>query len=246
MKMRQIERVSHGVCSLYGSISLSFLPFFFSSSLFLLTELPWIKWDQRDFSFTKTSKLLTWKKKVCAIPVLVRKEKESISWGTFRYKRRLQGKERESERRLNGHPPDIRPPHHTVSSLCLTAWQGKQYSTSIRVTYHGIEREPISRYWTRETWLFFLAMGESGGAFLEDDWCEIFSYGFDIYHFMCMVGNTDMFPLQHTPSSCLILFIKQTACYRVRRAWEVLLPKNWTHRKMELQDWTHVQTKCCV
>lgn len=146
MKMRQIERVSRGVCSLYGSISLSFFPFFFSSPLFLLTELPRIKWDQRDFSFTKTSKLLTWKKKVCAIPVLVRKEKESISWGTFRYKRRLQGKERQSERRLNGHPPDIRPPHHTLSSLCLTAWQGKQYSTSIRVTYHGIEREPISRY----------------------------------------------------------------------------------------------------
>lgn len=203
MKMRPMERVSHGVCSLPS----------FSSCLLFFTSLPshWTasKRDQRDFSFTKTFKLLTWKKKFCAIPVLVRKEKESISWGTFRYKRRLQGKERESKWKLNnGHTPDIRPPRHTVNSLCLTAWQGKQYSTSIIVTYHGIESEPISRYWTRETWLFFSAMGEGGGAFLEDDWCEIFSYSFEIYHFMCMVGNIDMFPLQHTPSSCLILFIK--------------------------------------
>lgn len=32
-------------------------------------------------------------------------------------------------------------------------------------------------------------MGEDGGAFLENDWCEIVSYSFKIYHFMCMLGN---------------------------------------------------------
>ena len=41
-------------------------------------------------------------------------------------------------------------------------------------------------------------MGERGGAFLEDDWCEIFSYGFEIYHFMCMVGNIDVSTATYT------------------------------------------------
>ena len=40
MNMRPMERVSRGVCSLYGSLSLPSLPFSFSSPLFLLTELP--------------------------------------------------------------------------------------------------------------------------------------------------------------------------------------------------------------
>lgn len=104
---------------------------------------------------------------------------------------------------------------HAVQSslLCLTAWQGKQYSTSIAVIYSWVETELISRYWTRDTWLLFFATEEHRRAFLEDDWCGIISWSFKIYHFMCIkwyLGHIDIFPPQHTLLLCLFLvsFIK--------------------------------------
>lgn len=201
--------------------------------------LPQIKWDQRDFILPKPLNSLVWKKK-SAIMFLVKKEKEFITRWAFRHPgTRSYKKKRESVKRRNSHPPDIRLPERsapccTSKWLCLIAWQVKQYSTTITITYHWIKLEPISRCWTRETWLLFFAMGENRGASLEDYWCEILSYSVKIYHFMCVLGHIDVFPLQPITSPLsFFLFRKQRACYEGRRALEVLLPKNFTHYRMD-------------
>lgn len=123
---------------------------------------------------------------------------------------------KKKKRSQRGDSPYKRPlessaPRCAIKSLCLIAWQVKQYSTSICVTCHWIGIEPILRSWTR--WICcFSCQGGNRGAFLQDYWCEIVSYGLKIHHFVCMLKHIHTFPLRHTLSPLNML--QKSFCFQ--------------------------------